>query len=357
MPISTPAVRSRIAIAAVYTVAGLLTAVPGPLRAEPAKKAKTVAVEAVTLTPRPLVEAVSAIGTLQSNEAVIVRSEIDGRIVRIGFEEGQPVKQGDVLFRLDDTIFRAELAEAEARRALSQRTYERAKKLEISGHSSAEALDRALAQMRVDEASVTLSKARVEKMTIPAPFDGTVGLRHISVGDYVEAGKDLVNLENIDPIKVEFQIPERYLRVVRPDGAIRVSPDALPGETFDGRIYAIDPRIDAGGRSVSIRARLTNERKVLRPGMFVRVSLIIDRNLEALVLPEEAVVRRGDKQVVFRIIDGAAVITPVTLGLRQTGFVEVVEGLNPGDVVVTAGHAKLREGSLVEINAPQGAKS
>lgn len=313
---------------------------------------KTVAVEAITVAPTPLIEAVSAIGTLQSNEAVIIRSEIDGRIVKVGFEEGQPVKQGDALFRLDDTIFRAELAEAEARLALSERNYERAKALETRGHGSVETLDRALAQMRVDQATVKLAQARLEKTVIAAPFDGIVGLRQVSIGDYVEAGKDLVNLEDIDPIKVEFRLPERYLRVIRTDGLVRVAPDALPGETFDGRIYAIDPRIEAGGRSVAIRAQLSNERQTLRPGMFARIRLVIDRKETALVIPEEAIVRRGDQQTVFRVVDGAAVQTPVILGLRQTGRVEVVEGLKPGDVVVTAGHAKLREGSLVQINRP-----
>jgi membrane fusion protein (multidrug efflux system) len=197
----------------------------------------------------------------------------------------------------------------------------------------------------------------MEKSIIHAPFDGIVGLRRISVGDYVEAGNDLVNLENIDRIKVDFRLPERYMRVVRTEGAIRITPDALPGKAFDGRIYAIDPQIDPAVRSIAVRALLSNAGRVLRPGMFVRISLIIDRAQKALVVPEEAIVRRGNQQFVFRILKGSAILTPVKLGLRETGRVEVVEGLSVGDTLVTAGHAKLREGSRVDVTRWHDAKS
>ena len=342
---------------ALAVLVGLLVTGQPAAMAQVKAKVKIVAVEAVTIKSSRLVESVSAIGTLKSNEAVMIRSEINGRIVEIGFDEGQPVKKGTVLFRLDNTIFRAELAEVEARQLLSQRNYERAKALEGRGHGSVETLDRALAQRRVDQASVNLVRARMEKSIIHAPFDGIVGLRRISVGDYVEAGNDLVNLENIDRIKVDFRLPERYMRVVRTEGAIRITPDALPGKAFDGRIYAIDPQIDPAVRSIAVRALLSNAGRVLRPGMFVRISLIIDRAQKALVVPEEAIVRRGNQQFVFRILKGSAILTPVKLGLRETGRVEVVEGLSVGDTLVTAGHAKLREGSRVDVTRWHDAKS
>lgn len=342
---------------ALAVLVGLLVTGQPAAMAQVKAKVKVVAVEAVTIKSSRLVESVSAIGTLKSNEAVMIRSEINGRIVEIGFDEGQPVKKGTVLFRLDNTIFRAELAEVEARQLLSQRNYERAKALEGRGHGSVETLDRALAQRRVDQASVNLVRARMEKSIIHAPFDGIVGLRRISVGDYVKAGNDLVNLENIDRIKVDFRVPERYMRVVRTEGAIRITPDALPGKAFDGRIYAIDPQIDPAVRSIAVRALLSNAGRVLRPGMFVRISLIIDRAQKALVVPEEAIVRRGNQQFVFRILKGSAILTPVKLGLRETGRVEVVEGLSVGDTLVTAGHAKLREGSRVDVTRWHDAKS
>lgn len=147
------------------------------------------------------------------------------------------------------------------------------------------------------------------------------------------------------------------MRVVRTEGAIRITPDALPGKAFDGRIYAIDPQIDPAVRSIAVRALLSNAGRVLRPGMFVRISLIIDRAQKALVVPEEAIVRRGNQQFVFRILKGSAILTPVKLGLRETGRVEVVEGLSVGDTLVTAGHAKLREGSRVDVTRWHDAKS
>ncbi|MBU2534139.1 MAG: efflux RND transporter periplasmic adaptor subunit, partial [Alphaproteobacteria bacterium] len=283
-------------IAVLAPLAGLLGVAAAPVVAQTAQKSKQVAIEAVTVTPSHLAETVGTIGTIRSNEAVIIRPEIDGRITEIGFEEGRPVNKGDVLFRLDSSVPRAELAEAQAKLALTKGNYARTKPLAARGHSTTEALERTLAEMQSAEARVKLFEARLEKTEIPAPFDGIVGLRHVSVGDYVAAGKDLVNLENIDPIKVDFRLPERYLRIVKPGGMVQLRADALPGQTFDGKIYAIDPRIEPGGRSIAVRAKLSNEERMLRPGLFVRVQLIIDHRQQAIVIPEEAIVRRGDQQ-------------------------------------------------------------
>ncbi|MBL27400.1 MAG: efflux transporter periplasmic adaptor subunit [Rhodospirillaceae bacterium] len=311
-----------------------------------------VQVEAQAIEPVPLVEAVSAIGTLNSNEAVVVRPEIDGRIVEIAFEEGEPVAKGDVLVKLDSEIYRTQLAEAQARAELSARNYERAKALFDKGHGSAQTLDEAQAQRRADQAAVAVANAWLGKTTIAAPFDGIVGLRHVSVGDYVRAGEDIVNLENINPLKVDFSLPERYLRVVSEGRTVDLELDAFPGEHYSGTVYAINPKIDPGGRSVAVRATLDNSEGRLRPGLFARVKLIVDQRQTALVVPEEAIVPRGDERFVFVVRDGTAHMTKVELGLRQTGRVEVVDGLTAGDIVVTAGHAKIRDGSAVDIRAP-----
>lgn len=312
-------------------------------------QSRAVTVEAVTLKPTPLVETVSAVGNFVANEEVVIRPEIDGRIVEIGFEEGQPAKKGQVLFRLDAAIYRAQLAEAQARLGLSQRNYERAKALSEKGHASAESLDKTLAEMKIDQAIVELNKARLEKTQIVAPFEGLVGLRHVSLGDFVEAKNDLVTLVSLDPIKVEFRLPERYYRMVGDGGTIRAEPDALPGESFEGRIYAISPTIDLNGRSVEVKAKVANPGHRLRSGMFARVTLLVDRRNQALVVPEAAIVQRGNGQFVYRVVDGKASLTRIRLGLRQTGRVEVVEGLNPGDTVVTAGQIKLRQGTAVTV--------
>jgi len=331
-------------------VASVISAMgPGAAAAQARPAARVVAVEAVTLRPTPLVETVSSIGSLVADESVVIRPEVDGRIVEIAFDEGQPVKAGQLLFRLDDAVYRAQLDEAEARQDLTRRTYERAKTLRKKGAGSGETLDRALSELRIAEASVELNKARLEKMRIVAPFAGTIGLRQVSLGAFVEAKNELVTLVNLDSLKVEFRVPERYYRVLSEGGHIRAAPDALPGEVFDGRIYAIAPVVDINGRSIAVKARVGNPKQRLRPGMFVRITLIVGERVDALVVPESAILQRGDGQFVYRIEDGKAALIKVKLGLRQTGRVEVVDGLRAGDTVVTAGQIKLRPGTPVNV--------
>lgn len=339
----------RVAAAGAALASALVVGVADGDGALAQSKGRVATVEAVTLRPTPLVESVSAVGNFVANESVVLRPEVDGRIVEIAFEEGQRVKKGQLLFRLDASVYEAQLREAQAHLALSTRNYERAKTLNEKGHSSGEILDRSLAEMKIDQASVELNRARHDKTRIIAPFDGIIGLRHVSPGDFVEAKNELVTVVSLDPIKVEFRLPERYYRVISEGGTIRAAPDALPGETFEGRIYAIAPTIDLNGRSVAVKATVPNAEHRLRPGMFARVSLLVDRRTAALVVPEAAIVQRGDGQYVYRIVDSKAELTKVRLGLRQTGQVEVVEGVSEGDTIVTAGQIKLRPGSLVKV--------
>lgn len=315
------------------------------------------AVEAIVLTPSVVVEAVSSVGDLQSEDSVIIRPEIAGRVREIGYREGAPVRTGDVMVRLDDAIYRAELDQAIARRDLSARNYERVQALNVRGHSSEQNLDIAREEVRVNEASVELAEARLRRTVITAPFDGMVGLSSVSVGDYIEAGDDIVNLERIIPLKVDFRLPERYLRLVSVGRPVDITLDAFPGESYRGEVYAIDPRIRAADRSIGVRARLPNSDGTLRPGIFARISMIVDRRETALVVPEEALVPRGNERFVFRIVDGKAQLTKVRIGLRETGQVEIVEGLSAGDIVVTAGQAKIREGAAVRIVGGSAAES
>ena len=317
--------------------------------------AKGVLVEAITLQPTPLAEYVSAVGDLASDESVIVRPEIAGRIREIGFHEGAPVEADSVLVRLDDAIYRAELAQAEARLTLSRQNLERAQTLNRRGHSSEQTLDIAREETRVNGASAELVRARLEKTVIRAPFAGVVGLKSVSIGDYVEAGDPIVNLEKISTLKVDFRIPERYLRVVKVGGSVEIELDAFPGETHAGEIYAVDPRVRETDRSIAIRARLPNPEGRLRPGLFARVRLVVSRQTTAIVAPEEAIVPRGDRRFVYRVVDGKAVLTEVRIGLRETGRVEIVDGLKAGDRIITAGQIKVRDGAdvrVVERDAP-----
>lgn len=308
-----------------------------------------IPVEARAVTVDTVRVEVSAVGSLRANESVIVRPEISGRVTEIAFQEGDDVGEGDVLVRLDDSVLRARLAEAEASLVLSRTNYQRAQQLYERKTASAVVRDEALAKLREDEASVALARAELDKTRILAPFDGTVGLRVVSVGDYVSAGKDIVDFVDDDPIKVDFSVPEGYAARVEVGQPVSIVVDALPGQTFEGEVYALSPVIDVNGRSMQLRAIVPNADGALRPGMFARVRLMLAQRDEAILVPEEAVVPVGREQFVFRVVEGKVARTAVELGERGGGLVEVQEGLSPGDIVVTAGQIKLQDGAPVTV--------
>jgi len=308
-----------------------------------------VPVEAAQVTVGPLSERVTAVGSLRSNESVVIRPEIAGRVVEIGFKEGQPVEKGNLLLKLDDSIATAELAQDRARHELANRNYKRTEELYSNKVATARARDEARSNLDVAAASVDLAKVKLEKMHITAPFAGIVGLRQVSIGDYVTVGQDLFNLEDIESIKVDFRVAEQFLSAVRTGQTIHIRVDAFPNRSFEGKVYAIDPRVDVEGRSIVIRAILDNKEELLRPGLFARVDLLLDAKPKALTVPEQAIMPRGDDQFVFTIVDGKAKQTKVRIGIRRDGRVEVVEGLKPDDVVVTAGHLKIFDGSPVKV--------
>ena len=186
-----------------------------------------------------------------------------------------------------------------------------------------------------------------------SPFSGTIGLRSVSVGDYVKEGQDLVNLESLDPLKVDFRVPELALSQLRDGQTLQITLDALPDRTYDGRVIAINPLIDANGRAVVIRAQVPNKDGKLRPGMFARVRLFTSGSKDTLVVPEESLFPVGDDKFVYKVVDGKATRQKVEIGARREGRVEILTGLAANDVVVTAGVIKLREGAPVTIaNAP-----
>jgi membrane fusion protein (multidrug efflux system) len=313
---------------------------------------RPIAVEAVEATVTELASEIRVIGSLRSNESVVIRPEVDGRVAQIMFEEGQRVAAGSPLIKLDAAIATAELDQAQAALALSQANYKRAVELFERKASSAANRDQAQAALRADQANIELARARLDKLTLRAPFDGTLGLRKVSLGDYVTSGQDIVNLEDIEPLKVDFRIPERYLGSLKVGQPIKVAADAFPDQSFVGDVYAIDPLVDENGRAIVMRARLPNEQGLLRPGLFVSVALLVGARENVVMIPEQALVPRGTAQLVYKVADGKAVITEVKTGARRNAMVEIVEGLQPGDLVVTAGQMKLRDGSAVAVQPP-----
>jgi membrane fusion protein (multidrug efflux system) len=329
---------------------------PGPGAKGPGGAAGgPVAVEVAKVATVTVQEDVDAVGTLRSNEAVVVRPEISGRIERLNFTEGAGVQKGQVIVALDDSVPAAELAQTKANLALAESNYNRTQELEKEKFVSATARDQALNALRVAQANVQLAEARLAKTRIIAPFGGIIGIRQVSVGDFVTEGQDLVTLEDISALKVDFRVPEQFVAVLKPGQAVEMGTDALPGRKYVATLDAIDPLVDQAGRAVLLRARLRNSDGQLRPGMFVRTRLIVSQRQNALTVPEEALVPVGGDQFVFRVVDGKAQRVKVAVGVRRAGTVEVTQGLAGGDLVVTAGQLRLRDGLPVAI-AGQGEK-
>ena len=308
-----------------------------------------ITVEAAKVAAVAMPQAITAVGSLRSDESVTLRPEVAGRISAIGFQEGQRVAKGALLVQLDAAVPAAEVQQARANLTLAKSKYTRAVDLAKSNFISGQARDEAENNLKVAEAAVEVAEAKLAKMAIRAPFSGIIGLRSVSIGDYVKEGADLVNLESIDPLKVDFRVPEVYMRQIAVGQTLSVQLDALPGKTFEGRVFAVNPLIDAAGRAVVIRAVVRNPDTSLRPGMFARVRLLTRDTQDALVVPEQALVPQGDQQYVYRVVEGKAVRTKVEVGQRREAKVELVNGVAKDDIVVTAGQLKLRDGATVSI--------
>jgi membrane fusion protein (multidrug efflux system) len=312
-------------------------------------KTGTVPVEAAEVVAAPLSEQVTAIGTLLSDEAVTISSEIPGRLKDVHFEEGQPIEKGAALFTLDDSVYRAQLADADAKLKLAEQTHKRTSQLFSSKYATAQSADETASNLAVSTAAVELARVQLDKAHIAAPFAGIVGLRKVSAGEYITAGQPLVNLEAIDPVKADFRVPEKFLPAIRVGQTIRIKVDAFPEDSFEGKVYAIDPRLDVSGRSLLVRAVVPNTDQRLRPGLFARVTVLLELKEAALSVPEQAIVPQGDSQFVFKIVDGRVKLTKVVIGTRREGRVEIVDGLAAGDQVVTAGQLKIRDGTPVSV--------
>lgn len=356
----------RRLIIILIAVAGLAAASVVGIRLNsqnPAPKAAggPVVVEAEKARVMELQDAITAVGSLRSAESVVLKSEIPGRIASVQFADGSRVAKGDVLISFDAAIQQAQFNQARAERDLASAKLKRTEELFQKKFLSAAALDDAKASEEIAQAKLALAQATLEKMTLRAPFAGQIGIRQISVGDYVKEGVELVNLEDVSAMKADFRVPEQLSGRLRTGQAVNLESDAFPGVIFPARVAAVDPAVDASGRSLLIRAELRDASRRLKPGMFVRVRLVLETRAGAIVVPEEALVTAQNRLTVFRVIDGKAVMTPVTAGLRaklaDRAVVEITKGLTAEDLVVTAGQIKIRGDNVpVKIAEPPGSK-
>jgi membrane fusion protein (multidrug efflux system) len=306
-------------------------------------------VKAETVKILTMQSEVTAVGTLIAADSVVIRPEVAGRVVGLHFQEGQLVQKGAKLMTLDPSEYRAQLAATSADAKTETQRYQRAQELLEKNFISKEALDVAKGNMDKALAKQQQDEVLLSKMTISAPFTGVVGLRQISPGAYVKAGDDVVRLENLSTVKLDFRVPEMYLSQIKPGQGLTIRVDAYPNDTFQGKIYALEPAVDEKTRTVVVRAMIPNLQNKLRPGMFARVNVLLSTRPNAVVIPEQAIWPQGRDTFVYRVVDGKALLTKVELGVRHPGEVEVLKGLSANDMVVTDGQMKLKDGAPVMV--------
>ena len=324
-------------------------------------------VEATKVRQMTMRDDAEAVGSLRSRRSVVLRPEISGRITQLNFSDGQRVRKGQLLVQLDDQLPRAQVQQSRAELSIARANHKRNQELVAQGFISQRSVDESAANLEVAEAKLALAEATAQRLRIVAPFDGVAGIRGVNVGDYLKDGADIVNVEDLDAVYVDFRLPERLQNKVKTGQTARVAFDALPGVQYSAVVLAINPQIDADGRSLAVRGCIDNRRLQLRPGMFARVTAVFGERSDANVVPEEAIVPDGAAPYVLRVVAGpeegsqVAKRTTVRLGARTPGFVEVVEGLAPGDVVVTAGQQRLQRDGMavrvVELGQPSAGRS
>lgn len=321
----------------------------GAAQAAPASgPARAPAVEIARVETLRISDDAQAVGSLRSRQSVILRPEVSGRVTQINFRDADRVRRGQLLVQLDDQLPMAQVKQAEAEVSIARANHKRNQELVEEKFIAQRAVDESAANLQVAEAKLALARATLARLKIVAPFDGIAGIRAINVGDYLKDGADIVNIEDLDALYVDFRLPERYQTKVRPGQTALVEVDALPGRRYSAVIHAIDPLVDANGRSIALRGCIDNRHMQLRPGMFARVTSVFGVREDARVIPEEAIVPQGGKQFVFRLVDGPdqdtriAQRVEVTVGARVPGKVEITQGLNAGDVVVTAGQQRIQ---------------
>jgi membrane fusion protein (multidrug efflux system) len=292
---------------------------------------------------------VTAVGTLIANESVMIRPEVAGRVAAIHFSEGQAVAAGARLLTLDAAEVQAQVAGSKADERLNAQRAERAEELYKKAFISQQALDDAREAYKKATAKRQEDEARLAKTEIRAPFAGIIGLRQVSAGAYLQSGAEVARLDKISEMKLDFRVPEVYLGQMGKDQPLTVRVDAFPNDRFSGRVYAVETTVDERTRTAMLRARVPNLGEKLRPGMFARVALELGSNDKAILVPEQAVVPRGNQYFVFRVVDGKAKLTEIEIGSRIPGDVEVRKGLASGELVVTDGQLRIQDGTPVSV--------
>ncbi len=308
-----------------------------------------LAVQARVVQPKLLQNSIRTTGTLLANEEVELRSEATGKVTGIFFKEGSRVSKGDLLVKINDADLRAQLQKLQFQKELAEeREFRQRTQLETD-LTSQEQYDIALNALNGVKADIEVVEAQIAKTEIRAPFDGHIGLKYISAGSYLSPTVKVANLLNIHPIKIEFSIPEKYATEVQTGDKISFTIQGS-GNTYEGEIYAIEPKIDPLTRTVLVRALSPNPRRTLYPGAFADVQLIIEQIPNALLIPTEAVIPELNAKKVFLYKSGKAVAVAVETGIRNPEEIQVTSGITAGDTVITNGILQLRQDMPVKLS-------
>lgn len=305
-------------------------------------------VEVADVKSESVTDRFRGVGTIEAEETVRIVNEIAGVVRELPFAEGQPVAQGDLIARLDDSELSAEAERADALRDQARTNHQRVRQLLEQRAASQQEMDDAASALKVAEANAVVARTRFEKARIRSPLTGVAGRRLVSPGAYLAVGTPITEVASVGMVKITFSAPERYLSQLRRRAAVSVTSTAYPGEIFHGDISVVDPILDAASHTVQMVARIRNRGGKLRPGMSADVTATLEERPRALTVPDEAVFGEGDQSFVYVVKPDSSVTKQVvTLGLRESKRAEITQGLKAGDRVVSAGYQKLFEGAKV----------
>lgn len=313
-------------------------------------KPQPTTVSATTVATQTWPNTISAVGALASFRGITVKTEVEGLVRHIAAESGQVVAEGDELVQLDTSVEDAQLSGLEAQARLAELNLGRARELRANGTNTPNDLDTAEATLASARAAVAQLKANLAKKRITAPFAGRLGIVHVYPGQFLSKGDAIVVLESIDPIHLDFSLPQQEIARIAPGQTVRLQVDAYPGRSFEGRISAISPRVDDATRNLDVRATLPNTDGALRPGMYARAEIVLPASEQSLVLPSAAIVYNPYGETVYVIEDGVAHQRFITTGATRGNLTQVRTGLKAGEQVVTSGQIKLRNGSIVQVD-------
>jgi membrane fusion protein (multidrug efflux system) len=313
---------------------------------------------AVPAASQAVSEALSLVGSVAANEMVEIKSETDGTVAEVLFAEGKPVQKGDLLLQLDERKLRAAADEAEANFKLSQANFDRAQQLFKDKLISQQEFDQAAAVFQMNQAGLELKRQQLRDARIYAPFEGTISSRQVSPGQVISKNTTLTWLIDLDPVKVEFNVPERFLSQLSVGQQIEVLVAAFLGRAFKGRVFFVSPFVDPSTRTALVKAEIPNPEGELKPGMFANLDLTLKVKDHAVVVPESALVPSGERVTVF-VVDakGFAQLRPVTVGVRLAGLIELASGVKAGEMVITEGVQKIAPGAPVKVASPPPATS